>query len=82
MMGDEVNRDLGRLEGRLEELIQTRAAHDKQTDERFDRLEAKVQLLLDAANMGKGAWWLLLKVGGVMTAFVAMLSWAFDKMRF
>lgn len=81
-MGDEVNRDLGRLEGRLEELIQTRAAHDKATDERFDRLEAKVQMLLDAANMGKGAWWLLLKIGGVMTALVALVSWVIDKVRF
>jgi len=78
-MPDELNRDLGRLEGRLDEFILARVARDKRTDERFDRLEAKVQLLLDAANMGKGAWWLALKIGGLLTVVGSAFAWVFGK---
>jgi hypothetical protein len=74
-MPDEVNRDLGRLEGRLDEFIAARVARDKRTDERFDRLEEKIQGLLDAANMGKGAWWLSVKIGGVMVTVGAGITW-------
>lgn len=81
-MPDEINRDLGRLEGRLDEFIQARVNRDKRTDERFDRLEEKVQQLLDAANMGKGAWWLALKIGGLMTVIGAAAAWVVQKIGF
>ena len=77
----EVVRDLGRLEGRLDEFIEARVARDKRTDERFDRLEAKVQSLLDAANMGKGAWWVSVKIGGMIMTVMAALAYLVDKIR-
>jgi hypothetical protein len=77
----EVDRDLGRLEGRLDEFIEARVARDKRTDERFDRLEAKVQSLLDAANMGKGAWWVSVKIGGMIMTVMAALAYLVDKIR-
>lgn len=77
----EVDRDLGRLEGRLDEFIEARVARDKRTDERFDRLEAKVQSLLDAANMGKGAWWLSVKIGGLIMTVIAAVTYLVDKIR-
>jgi hypothetical protein len=77
----EVDRDLGRLEGRLDEFIEARVARDKRTDERFDRLEAKVQSLLDAANMGKGAWWLSVKIGGMIMTVMAAMAYLVDKIR-
>jgi hypothetical protein len=77
----EVDRDLGRLEGRLDEFIEARVARDKRTDERFDRLEAKVQSLLDAANMGKGAWWLSVKIGGIIMTVMAAMAYLVDKIR-
>lgn len=77
----EVDRDLGRLEGRLDEFIEARVARDKRTDERFDRLEAKVQSLLDAANMGKGAWWLSVKIGGLIMTVIAAATYLVDKIR-
>lgn len=77
----EVDRDLGRLEGRLDEFIEARVARDKRTDERFDRLEAKVQSLLDAANMGKGAWWLSVKIGGLIMTVIAAVAYLVDKIR-
>jgi hypothetical protein len=78
-MPDELNRDLGRLEGRLDEFILARVNRDKRTDERFDRLEEKVQALLDAANMGKGAWWMALKIGGMMTVIGSGLTYLANK---
>jgi len=81
-MTEGVNRDLGRLEGRLDEFIKAREARDTLTDERFDRLESKVQALLDAANMGKGAWWLALKIGGLMTVVGSGLAWVIGKAGF
>jgi hypothetical protein len=77
----EVDRDLGRLEGRLDEFIEARVARDKRTDERFDRLEAKVQSLLDAANMGKGAWWMSVKIGGLIMTVMAAVAYLVDKIR-
>lgn len=77
----EVDRDLGRLEGRLDEFIEARVARDKRTDERFDRLEAKVQSLLDAANMGKGAWWVSVKIGGMIMTVMAALAYLVEKIR-
>jgi hypothetical protein len=77
----EVDRDLGRLEGRLVEFIEARVARDKRTDERFDRLEAKVQSLLDAANMGKGAWWISVKIGGMIMTVMAALAYLVEKIR-
>jgi len=77
----EVDRDLGRLEGRLDEFIEARVARDKRTDERFDRLEAKVQSLLDAANMGKGAWWMSVKIGGLIMTVIAAVTYLVDKIR-
>lgn len=77
----EVDRDLGRLEGRLDEFIEARMARDKRTDERFDRLEAKVQSLLDAANMGKGAWWMSVKIGGLIMTVIAAVTYLVDKIR-
>lgn len=76
-----IERDLGKLEGRLDEFIEARVARDKKTDERLDRIEQKVQQLLDAANMGKGAWWMALKVGGFMTGVGAAAHWVFERVR-
>jgi hypothetical protein len=56
-------------------------ARDKRTDERFDRLEAKVQSLLDAANMGKGAWWISVKIGGMIMTVMAALAYLVEKIR-
>lgn len=51
-----------------------------------ESLDGKVDQIIAAMNMGKGAWVLLLKVGAVfvafVTAFAALVSaaaWVFDK---
>ncbi len=42
---------------------------------------AKLDDLLKAAHMGRGAWWILVRVGGVL-ALIVTAAWAvFDKVR-
>ena len=73
------DRDLGRLEGRFEQFEKNCADRDKRLDARLAKLEGSVQQILDAANMGRGAWWLVLRVGAVISAFVAAFWWIVDK---
>lgn len=49
-------------------------------------IDTKVDKIVEAMNMGKGAWVLLLKVGAVLAAFataiatvVTAAAWVFDK---
>lgn len=44
-------------------------------DARLDKIDAKLDQLLAAANMGKGAWWAILKVGGFITMLIAAAAW-------
>lgn len=73
------DRDLGRLEGKFEQFEKNCAERDKRLDERLGSLEHNVQKILDAANMGKGAWWLVLKIGAVLSALAAAFWWLVDK---
>lgn len=34
----------------------------------------------EAAHMGKGAWWLLLRLGAMIAAIFAAAGWLFDKL--
>jgi len=73
------DRDIGRLQaevGALEKRLETSEAR---LEERLASIEGKVQLILDAANMGKGAWWLVLKIGAVLSAIAACATWVWDK---
>lgn len=52
---------------------------------RFDNMEgwvksmdSKLDQLLTAADMGKGAWWMILKLGGLLTVAGAGLAWVWD----
>lgn len=74
------DRDLGRLEGKFEQFEKNCADRDRRLDERLAKLERNVQAILDAANMGRGAWWLVLKVGAIGSAFVAAFWWLVDKL--
>lgn len=61
-------------------------ALEKRMDDAEERIEKQLfdikgdlKTLIDAANMGKGAWWLLLKVGGTLTVLFGALAWIVDK---
>lgn len=74
------DRGLGRLEGKFEQFEKSCAERDRKLDERLGSLEQNVQKILDAANMGRGAWWLVLKIGAVLSAIVAAGSWMLEKL--
>jgi hypothetical protein len=50
-------------------------------DERLDRIEAKLDRLVSAAAMGKGAFWLLMKLGGLLVMGAGAVAWAADHFR-
>ena len=45
----------------------------------LDAIDGKLDSLMAAANMGKGAWWLIIRIGAVLTTLVGVGAWAFDK---
>jgi hypothetical protein len=42
---------------------------------RLEEMDAKLDQLVEAANMGKGAWWMSVKVGGVLVTASAGIAW-------
>lgn len=45
----------------------------------LEDIDKKLDELLAAANMGKGAWWILLRVGGVLVVLGGGAAWLIDK---
>lgn len=48
--------------------------HDKAQDERFRVIEAKLDELLKLAAVGQGAFWAILKVGGLCVALLGAVA--------
>jgi hypothetical protein len=42
-------------------------------------MAAKIDALLAAANMGRGAWWLLMKIGGALLVIGTAIAWAVER---
>lgn len=63
----ETSRDFGALEARVCHL-----------EESQETILGKLDKLLEAAAMGRGAWWAILKVGGVLAAMIAAAAWVYD----
>jgi hypothetical protein len=53
-------------------------AFDRMSDV-VDKLDGKVDQLIAVTNMGKGAWLLILKAGGVLLAIAAALAWIVER---
>lgn len=45
----------------------------------LNSMNQKLDQLIAAANMGKGAWWLILRIGAVVAALAAGIAWIFDR---
>ena len=43
-------------------------------------IDSKLDQLIAAANMGRGAWWALVKVGGVLVMATMAVSWTYEHM--
>lgn len=48
---------------------------------KVEGMDKKLDELLQAAAMGRGAWWLLLKLGGLAVAFVTAAVWVWDRLQ-
>jgi hypothetical protein len=57
---------------RLEERVRVQ-------DEWLRSIDEKVDRLLAAAAMGRGAWWAVLRVGGFAVLVVTAAAWLFDR---
>ena len=72
-------KDLGRLEADMENLKANHAGLEGKMEERLTKIEGYLQEIRDAANMGKGMFWLLLKIGAVLAALASAGVWIWDK---
>jgi hypothetical protein len=45
-------------------------------------IDKKLDTVIEAMNMGKGAWFLLLKVGAVIAAAAGLIAWIGDHLHF
>lgn len=64
------DRDIGSLDARITAL----EGWVKDIDTKLDRL-------LEAAAMGRGAWWAIIKLGGLLTAAAAAAAWIFEHLK-
>ena len=55
-------------------------AHHEHLAQQVEVMDAKLDRLLRAAAMGQGAWWAMLKIGGVLTLAFGALAWAADRL--
>lgn len=64
---------------RLEINFDNMVMSNEKLSDKVDGLDIKLDAILKAAHMGKGAWILLLKLGGVLTAIAVAVGWIFDR---
>lgn len=58
--------------GALEALVEAQQAQ-------IAAMATKIDALLAAANMGRGAWWLLMKIGGALLVIGTAIAWAVER---
>lgn len=62
-----------------EERIAALEARMNGTDAWLKDIDAKLDALVAAANMGKGAWWIILRIGGLLVVVGGAIGWVIDK---
>lgn len=62
-----------------EERIAALEARQAGTDAWLKDIDAKLDELIAAANMGKGAWWIILRIGGVLVVVGGAIGWVIDR---
>ena len=58
-----------------EERIASLEEWKRSTEQWLGGMDRKLDQLIAAANMGKGAWWLFIKIGGAAVMVVGAVSW-------
>lgn len=75
---DEMARDFGRLEGRLQALESKVAQLERVIDGRLVVIELKLDGLAEAFNLGRGAAITVAKLGGVLVLAIGAAAWLVD----
>lgn len=75
---NDVVRDIGRLEGRLQALEDNVAVFERSIDDRLAGIERKLDRLTEAFNMGRGAAITLAKLGGLILLACGAVAWFID----
>jgi len=47
-------------------------------EQKLGAMDTKLDQLLEAAAMGKGAWWIMLKIGGIGVLILGGVAWLWD----
>ena len=74
-----VEKDIGKLEAQMSSANTRIDELEERMDERLTKIEGYLQEIRDAANMGKGAWWLMLKIGGTVVVLGGAIHWLLEK---
>jgi hypothetical protein len=77
---DDMARDVGRLEGRLQALEDKVSIVERSIDERLGAIEQKLDRLTEAFNMGRGAAITVAKLGGLLLLASGTVAWFVDHM--
>ena len=48
-------------------------------EKRIDNMDKKLDQLIEAAYMGKGAWWMMLRSGAVFVLASGLVAWIVDR---
>ena len=48
-------------------------------EKRIDNMDKKLDQLIEAAYMGKGAWWMMLRIGAVFVLASGLVAWIVDR---
>lgn len=46
-----------------------------------EKIDGNVENLTDAANMGRGAWWATVKIGGVLMLLAGAAAWVWERLK-
>ena len=61
----DLDRSIGRLEGIIGQMLDSRKQRDEHVDDRLARIEAKLEKIDDTLASAKGGWKVLLMIGGI-----------------
>lgn len=80
MTDAELSRAIGRLEGRLDAVERTSIERDRALDRQLAAINAKLDRLTTAFNLGRGGVLVLAKLGGALLLLIAAAAWLADRL--
>ena len=67
---EEIYEKIGALDARMDNVERS-----------VEKIDGNVEKLTQAANMGKGAWWAAVKIGGFLVIMLSALAWLWGQIR-